>query len=82
MGKRKLFGSGGVINPFGLAERKKQKRKKNPVSKFYPDDYSTGELRSISKGRTPEAYVHSMNRSDVPKTVKQKALAELKRRNK
>lgn len=82
MGKRKLFGTGGIINPFKTKDSKDRKKKKNPVSSFYPQDYSTTELRSIAKGSAPEAYRHSMKRSDVPKTVKTKASTEINKRKK
>ncbi len=84
MGKRKLIasGTGGKTDPIRTKESKKRKQSKKPVTSFYPEDYSASELRSISKGGAPEAYRHSMKRSDVPKTVKTKASAEIKRRKK
>jgi hypothetical protein len=82
MGKRALYSLGGKKNPIPRQKSKKRKRTKNPVSSFHPKDYSTTELRSISKGGRPEAYVYAMRRADVPKSVKQKARTELKRRKK
>ena len=82
--RRKLIaiGSGGKSDPIRSGKDSSRKQSKKPVTSFYPSDYSSGELRSIAKGGTPEAYRHSMKRSDVPKTVKTNASAELKRRKK
>lgn len=82
MGKRTLVGLGGKLNPFKTKDSKDRKQKKKPVTSFYPEDYSTSELKSISKGGTPEAYRHSMKRNDVPKTVKEKASREINKRKK
>lgn len=80
MGKRNLYSLEGKKNPIPRKKIKKRKRTKNPVSSFHPSHYSTTELKSISKGGTPEAYVYSMRRADVPKSVRQKAKTELKKR--
>jgi hypothetical protein len=81
MGKRALYSYGGKKNPIPASKAKrKPRRKKTPASKFYPKDYSITELRSIAKGGTPEAWIYSMRRSDVPKGARKKASTELKRR--
>ena len=62
-----------VLNQRYLAARR-------PVSSFHPENYSTGELEAIARGRGGEAWSFTMMRSDVPVAAQNKALAELERR--
>lgn len=55
-------------------------RRKGTIKNFHPEHYGWGELTAIAKGWSCEAYSFSMRREDVPKGVREKAKAELKKR--
>ena len=55
-------------------------RRKGTIKNFHPEHYAAGELEVIAKGRACEAYHFAMRRGDVPKGVREKAKAELKKR--
>lgn len=78
---RTLYSMSGEPDPIPLAERKQRAKSKEPTSSFHPSDFSTTELKSIAKGNVPEAYRHTMKRSDVPKSIREKASKELKQRD-
>ena len=50
------------------------------VKDFNPEEYYVGELETIAAGHTCAAYLHMMRRLNVPKEVREKAKAELRKR--
>ena len=59
--------------------KRKRKVRYGTIKDFNPEHYALGELETIAKGRTCEAYSYSLRREDVPKGMREKAKAELKR---
>ena len=60
----------------------KKKMWHGTIKDFNPKEYYVNELEAIAAGHTCAAYLHMMRRLNVPKEIREKAKAELRKRGK